>query len=125
MPCFVSWVMTSSYTILSVAIVQEIALSAGARVVKRLFDNWSAHQNWGLSNINFRNPWVFYIDADERLSPEAIDEIQSIVNLPIMIVWRIVYVVVITSRVGSCGMCRLLLGTSVYSVLSLFTMSVW
>ena len=60
---------------------EEIALSAGARVVKRLFDNWSAHQNWGLSNINFRNPWVFYIDADERLSPEAIDEIQSIVNL--------------------------------------------
>lgn len=45
-----------------------IAQAAGAKVVQRKFDNWAAHQNWGLSNINFKNPWVLYIDADERVS---------------------------------------------------------
>lgn len=47
----------------------DIALAAGAHVTKRKFDNWSAHQNWGLANIPFRHPWVLYIDADERVSP--------------------------------------------------------
>jgi glycosyltransferase involved in cell wall biosynthesis len=48
----------------------EIAKSAGCRVTQRQFDNWSAHQNWGLSNIAFKHPWVLYVDADERVSPE-------------------------------------------------------
>ncbi|WP_257668488.1 glycosyltransferase family 2 protein [Parapedobacter tibetensis] len=46
----------------------EIAEGAGAKITKRKFDNWSAHQNWGLANIPFKNPWVLYIDADERVS---------------------------------------------------------
>lgn len=46
----------------------EIATAAGATVTKRKFDNWSAHQNWGLSNIPFKHKWVLYIDADERVS---------------------------------------------------------
>jgi len=46
----------------------EIAETAGAKVTQRPFDNWSAHQNWGLANINFKHPWVLYIDADERVS---------------------------------------------------------
>jgi glycosyltransferase involved in cell wall biosynthesis len=48
----------------------EIARAAGARITSREFDNWAAHQNWGLRNIAFRHPWVFYIDADERVTPE-------------------------------------------------------
>jgi glycosyltransferase involved in cell wall biosynthesis len=47
-----------------------IAERFGARVVKRVFDNWAAHQNWGLRNLPFKHPWVFYIDADERMTPE-------------------------------------------------------
>ena len=46
----------------------EIAQAAGATVTQRAFDNWSAHQNWGLANIPFKHPWVLYIDADERVS---------------------------------------------------------
>ncbi|MDU1889047.1 MAG: glycosyltransferase family 2 protein [Dysgonomonas sp.] len=46
----------------------DIALSYGAKVTQRKFDNWSAHQNWGLANIPFKYPWVLYIDADERVS---------------------------------------------------------
>jgi glycosyltransferase involved in cell wall biosynthesis len=43
----------------------EIACGAGAKVVTREFDNWSAHQNWAVANIAFRHPWVLYLDADE------------------------------------------------------------
>nr|WP_294941967.1 glycosyltransferase family 2 protein [uncultured Mucilaginibacter sp.] len=48
----------------------EIAAAAGAKITQRKFDNWAAHQNWGLQNIGFKHPWVLYIDADERVSEE-------------------------------------------------------
>jgi len=57
-----------------------IAERAGARVVKRVFDNWSAHQNWGLKNLPFRHPWVFYIDADERMTPELVAAVRAAVK---------------------------------------------
>ena len=55
-----------------------IARERGARVVQRPFDNWAAHQNWALANIDFRHPWVFYLDADERMTEELRREILSI-----------------------------------------------
>lgn len=54
----------------------EIARRAGARVTQRPFDNWASHQNWGLANLPFRHEWVFYIDADERMSPELVQAVQ-------------------------------------------------
>jgi len=53
----------------------EIAQAAGAIVTQRHFDNWAAHQNWALANIQFRYPWVLYIDADERVTPELASSI--------------------------------------------------
>lgn len=58
----------------------EIAESFGAKVTSRPFDNWASHQNWGLQHIKFKHAWVFYIDADERMTPELATEVQSIVN---------------------------------------------
>lgn len=60
----------------------EIAKAAGATVTQRVFDNWAAHQNWGLRNIAFKYPWVFYIDADERMTPELIGAVRDIVRNP-------------------------------------------
>ncbi|BAN35173.1 glycosyl transferase family protein [Sulfuricella denitrificans skB26] len=60
----------------------EIAKSANATVTQRPFDNWAAHQNWGLQNISFKYPWVFYIDADERMTPELILEVRKAVENP-------------------------------------------
>lgn len=54
---------------------RAIAEAHGARVVTRPFDNWSAHQNWAVQNIEFRNPWVLYFDADERCPPDLRDEV--------------------------------------------------
>lgn len=56
----------------------EIARKAGARVVNRPFDNWASHQNWAVSHIDFRHKWVFYLDADERMTPELAEEIRQI-----------------------------------------------
>jgi glycosyltransferase involved in cell wall biosynthesis len=56
----------------------EIAKATGARVIQRKFDNWSAHQNWAMENIKFKHPWVFYLDADERMTEELRQEIDAI-----------------------------------------------
>ncbi|HUG73102.1 MAG TPA: glycosyltransferase family 2 protein [Steroidobacteraceae bacterium] len=60
----------------------EIAAAAGARITSREFDNWAAHQNWGLRNIRFRHPWVFYIDADERVTPQLREAMLAAVLSP-------------------------------------------
>lgn len=54
----------------------EIAEAAGAKITSRKFDNWSAHQNWGLANIAFKYQWVLYIDADERVSESLLKSLQ-------------------------------------------------
>src|SRR5262249_10102331 len=58
----------------------EIAAARGAHITRRRFDNWAAHQNWGLANIRFRHPWAFYIDADERMTPELAESARSAVR---------------------------------------------
>ncbi len=50
------------------------------RIVKRKFDTWSRHSNWALENIAFKNPWVYYSDADERIPPDLRDEIVARCN---------------------------------------------
>jgi glycosyltransferase involved in cell wall biosynthesis len=61
---------------------QKIARDHGAQVTERAFDNWAAHQNWGLANIPFRHPWVFYIDADERVTPSLLAALTAAVEDP-------------------------------------------
>jgi glycosyltransferase involved in cell wall biosynthesis len=60
----------------------DLAREAGARVTQRQFDNWARHQNWGLANIPFKYPWVFYIDADERVTPELKNTMWSVLRDP-------------------------------------------
>lgn len=56
----------------------HIAKERGARLVQKPFDNWAAHQNWALENIQFKHQWVFYLDADERMTDELRQEIQTV-----------------------------------------------
>lgn len=56
-----------------------IAERCGARVVQRAFDNWSAHQNWAVQHIQFKNEWVFYLDADERCDDQLKNELLDVV----------------------------------------------
>lgn len=59
-----------------------LALDNNARVIQRKFDNWAAHQNWAMSNIDFKHKWVFYLDADERMTPDLAEEIRAIAANP-------------------------------------------
>lgn len=56
----------------------ELAEKLGARVIQRKFDNWSAHQNWGVENIKFKHPWVYYTDADETCDDPLRKELLSL-----------------------------------------------
>jgi len=60
----------------------EIAERFGATVTRREFDNWSSHQNWGLNNIPFKHEWVYYSDADERVTPELAKALKEFVDNP-------------------------------------------
>lgn len=55
----------------SIAIAQE----HGARIAQFDFNGtWPKKKNWALENLPFRNEWVFILDADEVLPPEAKEE---------------------------------------------------
>lgn len=58
----------------------KIAKANKARVFQHPFQHFADQQNWALQKINFKNPWVFYLDADERMTQQLKEEIISISN---------------------------------------------
>ena len=68
------------YDSLSMDDTVKIAEQFGAKVTQREFDNWSSHQNWGLNNIPFKHKWVYYSDADERVTPELAKALKEFVE---------------------------------------------
>jgi len=57
-----------------------IAEARGARVVQFDFNGtWPKKKNWALEQLPFKNEWVFILDADEVLPPEAETEFASAV----------------------------------------------
>lgn len=67
-----------------------IAERFGAKVTQRGYGesklafggDESAHRNWGLRNIPFKYPWVFVIDADERVTPGLLAAMHAAVKEP-------------------------------------------
>jgi len=64
----------------SVDATVEIARQAGARMESRPFVNYADQRNAALDLA--RCDWVFYLDADERSTPEVEAEIRSVVARP-------------------------------------------
>jgi glycosyltransferase involved in cell wall biosynthesis len=59
---------------------QRICEEFGARVVQFHFNGtWPKKKNWALENLPFKNDWVFILDADEVLPPDAEEEFRRIV----------------------------------------------
>ena len=56
-----------------------VAEGCGVKVQQRVFDNYAAHRNAALLGCQFKYPWVFLLDADERVTPELAAEMQRIV----------------------------------------------
>lgn len=67
-----------------------IAQRFGAKVIERSYGesklvfggDEAAHRNWGLQNIFFKYPWVFNIDADERMSRDLVNAVVAAVSSP-------------------------------------------
>jgi glycosyltransferase involved in cell wall biosynthesis len=60
-----------------------VAARFGASVVQFDFNGrWPKKKNWALENIPFRNEWVFILDADEVLPPEAEEEFRQVIANP-------------------------------------------
>jgi glycosyltransferase involved in cell wall biosynthesis len=65
------FVVDSQSTDGSIAIAQQ----HGAQFEQFQFNGtWPKKKNWALENLPFRNEWVFILDADEVLPPEAEQE---------------------------------------------------
>lgn len=56
----------------------EIAKKLGAKIVQNRFVDFAAQRNFAMSLA--KNNWVLFLDADERLTPEFIKELKSIIN---------------------------------------------
>jgi len=65
------FVLDSGSTDNTLAICREYT----SNLYSRRFDNWSSQLNWALSNLPFRNEWVFNVDADEIVSDTLAAEI--------------------------------------------------
>lgn len=59
---------------------REVAESRGCRWFERAYDGRGPHQNWAMEHIDFRHRWVFYLDADERMTPGLRAEIEAIAD---------------------------------------------
>ncbi len=78
------------YDSLSTDQTKDQALGLGARFVQRpgqdpsfaYGGNEGIHRTWGIHEITYKYPWLFVIDADERLTPEAVIELQAIARNP-------------------------------------------
>jgi glycosyltransferase involved in cell wall biosynthesis len=62
---------------LSQDLSREIALTKGARVVERTFDNYAAQRNAALTTVKYKYPWVLMVDADERVPQDLAAEITA------------------------------------------------
>jgi glycosyltransferase involved in cell wall biosynthesis len=57
----------------------EIACSfKNVKTIQYAFENFAAQRNYAISLAT--NPWILFIDADERLTPNLIKEIKLVIN---------------------------------------------
>jgi glycosyltransferase involved in cell wall biosynthesis len=61
---------------------RAVAQAAGAEVVEREFDTYAGQRNWALGQVGWGTPWILIVDADERVSPELVQELAEIAASP-------------------------------------------
>lgn len=58
----------------------EIAEKLNVKIIKRKFDDFSSQKNFAIEQA--KHPWIYILDADERVTPEAEEEILEAVKYP-------------------------------------------
>ena len=69
------WVLDSFSNDATLKICEELT----PNIQQRVFANYSDPRNWGLQHLPLKYEWGFFVDADERVTPELRDEILSLV----------------------------------------------
>ena len=73
-----------------ILVVDSGSTDATVRIAEELgaetfFHDWEGHAkqfNWALDNCDIRTPWVFRLDADERISDDLAKEISTVLLSP-------------------------------------------
>ena len=55
---------------------EDVAIAAGARVVKNEFRGYASQRNFALKELKKQFNWVFFLDADERITHELTAELR-------------------------------------------------
>jgi glycosyltransferase involved in cell wall biosynthesis len=58
---------------------RETAASMGATVHVNPFTSFGQQRNWAIDRVPCRHEWHFHLDADERFTPELVEEIRAVV----------------------------------------------
>ncbi len=67
----------------------KLAQQAGAVVIQNPFENYAQQRNAALKAMEDRADWVLFVDADERIPPELVAELQTILSQTACDGWRI------------------------------------
>ncbi len=60
----------------------QIAHARGVSFHQHVFENYALQRNWSQENLPIETQWVLHLDADERLTPELVAEINSLMQNP-------------------------------------------
>lgn len=58
----------------------EIAENFDVKIIKREFDDFSSQKNFAISKAKY--PWIYILDADERVTPQVKKEILKVIQDP-------------------------------------------
>lgn len=62
----------------------EIARELGATIHSHPFESFGRQRNWAITEIAYKHDWVFHLDADERFTPELVQEIAEVLRPEIL-----------------------------------------
>lgn len=58
----------------------EVARQLGASVHTNPFQSFGQQRNWAIDHVPHKHDWVFHLDADERMTPELVEEMRAVVE---------------------------------------------
>lgn len=67
----------------------KLANRSGVEVTQRRFDDYAGQRNAALKYVEGKSDWVLFVDADERVTPELATEIQTAIQNPSYVAWRV------------------------------------
>jgi glycosyltransferase involved in cell wall biosynthesis len=61
---------------------EQVVRDFGARFFQHAFEGFGSQRNWALDETAPRHEWILVLDADERVTPELVDEMRRVLAAP-------------------------------------------